>query len=88
MSNVDFPRSPTEIDVKWLSSILREAGALADGKIVSVDAESTAAGFGVVSWSARLRLTYERPVSDAPQSLFVKSSAGDPAVRVRMHARS
>jgi hypothetical protein len=82
----DFPRRPGELTTDWLRTVLRDAGALADGDLASTEVSPTAVGFGAVGAYARVRLSYARPTR-APGSLFAKFSSDKPSVRAHAHAR-
>jgi hypothetical protein len=83
----DFPRSPGELTTEWLRTALRDAGVLAESELASAEVSPTAAGFGAVGAYARVRLSYARPTTRAPASLFAKFSSDKPSVRAHAHAR-
>jgi aminoglycoside phosphotransferase (APT) family kinase protein len=73
----DFPAHPEAVSSEWLTARLREAGALAQGHVRTV--EWSPIGTGQVGDSARFRLTYEG--GEGPATLAGKFPAADATSR-------
>src|SRR5205085_5743278 len=67
---------PPGVDTNHLTEALRQSGALADGCVTGIVAET--ARNTILSRIIRLRLTYDRQ-TDAPASIIFKTGLGDRA---------
>lgn len=86
IANNDFPRSPGEMTVEWLNDLFRQAGVFVGQGIESIEVLPTAPGVGIVANTALIRLVHDASaLSEVPGSLFVKSSAADSDIRMRIH---
>lgn len=74
----DFPSHPGEVTPDWLTGCLRQAGALSDGVVRSIQWEPI--GTGQVGDSARFRLAYDRDGA-GPATVAGKFPAANPASR-------
>jgi Ecdysteroid kinase-like family len=66
---------PPAADAEYLTAVLRKAGALANGRVRSVEPENP--HDTILSHIVRLKLTYEGDASGAPPSLFLKTARSD-----------
>ena len=78
---VRIPRKFTDIEPAWLTSRLREAGALRTSAVTGIAIEPIGAGAGFLGQVARLRLTYDRPDEGVPLALVGKLPTLDPGGR-------
>ena len=74
----DFPSHPADITADWLTERLRSAGVIGDAAITAINWEPI--GTGQVGDSARLHLTYDRPIG-GPASVVGKFPAADQTSR-------
>ncbi len=75
---------PASLDARWLTEVLRQAGALGQGRVAGVDGR--AIGTGKMSDNVRLTLRYDGAPPDAPATLVVKLPASDPTSRFNASA--
>jgi Ecdysteroid kinase-like family len=66
---------PKAADAAYLTEALRRSGVLVTGRVAS--AELVSSRRTVLSLITRLRLTYDGPAADAPQTIIVKSALPD-----------
>lgn len=69
---MNVPRDPNQLDAKWLSGCLREAGVLRRGDVSGVRVEPFAEGLGVLGRLVRLHLMYSEPDPASPRTLVAK----------------
>lgn len=67
-----LPANEEQITAEWLTTALRDAGALPAGEVTSVRGERIAEGVGLMGRLARLTLEYAGADDDAPRSLIAK----------------
>ena len=67
-----IPITPGEITPRWLTAVLRSAGAIDRALVVRVEREMVGEDRGFTGAIARLRLSYDRPEPGAPASLIAK----------------
>lgn len=67
------------VDARWLTGVLRDAGAIGDAEVTDVAAQEV--GVGMLGESVRFDLTYDRDVSGAPRSVVGKFASADPVSR-------
>jgi hypothetical protein len=77
-------RTIDELTPDWLTSTLRDAGRLTQGRVVEVDAQPI--GTGQMSRVLRLTPTYEDTSEGGPSSLIVKLASEDPGARAAGNA--
>lgn len=82
-SSVPIAESPEALTPRWLSEVLDRTGGPGDVRIVDVQLQPL--GFGQMSDSFRLTLTYDGP-ADGPASLVAKLPAADPTSRATAKA--
>lgn len=80
-----IPRHPDDLTVEWLTDALASTGTLVEGHITSCETQPLVSDKGLTGSIARVRLTYDRDVLDAPRSLIAKFSALDPEDRALIH---
>jgi hypothetical protein len=76
---VDLVRHPEELSADWLTTVLRESGAIRDDAAI-LGFEATAIGTGQMSESHRVSLVWDR-ASAGPGSVVVKLAASDETSR-------
>jgi hypothetical protein len=64
--------TPEDITPDWMTAVLRDSGALDDGRVVQVDAEIIGEERGFTGVVARLSLSYDQVVPGLPASLVAK----------------
>src|SRR3990172_316211 len=72
MSNLKIPRGPEELTAEWLTSALRETGAIGNAAVKSFDTKTLAEGVGFVGQLERVSLDYDLTEAGAPASLIAK----------------
>jgi hypothetical protein len=76
-----IPRVKEEITPQWLTAALRAGGALAEGRVASVDAVALSEGVGFIGQVLRLTPTYDGAPKSAPASIIAKLPTTDPGGR-------
>lgn len=67
-----FPTRPDDVKASWLNSVLRDQGVIHKSILVSVEVDAATANHSIIGEVARLKLSYDRDESDAPQSVIAK----------------
>ena len=80
---MEIPSGPDAITAGWLTSVLREGGAIDRANVVSVSAEPIADARGLTSQMNRLSVNYDLKEADAPRSIIAKFSSPTPEMRNR-----
>ena len=70
---------PEDVDAPWLTTVLRDAGAIGEQRVVDID--TAPVGTGQMADSVRLRLTYDAPAPRAPDSVVGKFTPADETSR-------
>ncbi|MCH7802314.1 MAG: phosphotransferase, partial [Chloroflexi bacterium] len=78
-----IPSGPDAITAGWLTSVLREGGAIDRANVVSVSAGPIADARGLTSQMNRLSVNYDLKEADAPRSIIAKFSSPTPEMRNR-----
>lgn len=78
---VERPCQFADITPSWLTSVLRDSGALRAASVTAMAIEPIGLGVGFLGQLARLRLTYDRPEPGAPATLVGKFPTLDPGGR-------
>lgn len=81
MSQAEFPTTVEAITPEWLTTILRESGALSAGRVTGFTAAPLGAGVGFMSAMRRLSLAYDERAIGGPTSLIAKLPPPDPGSR-------
>jgi len=81
MSVQMVPRSPTEITADWLTSALREGGAITEGRVTAVTPRPVGAGAGFLGQLAMLKVEYDASGPAGPASMVFKVPTLDPGGR-------
>lgn len=70
---IPIPESASDVNEEWLTEKLHESGYLSkDNSVVSVDRDSHGAGLGYLSEIERIRISYLRDETDAPDVVIAK----------------
>lgn len=78
-----LPQSPADITPEWLTTVLRDCGALGgDGAVEAVTSTEISAGVGFIGVVARLALTCTGQADGVPASLVAKLPSPDPGSRM------
>ena len=75
------PRRFEELTPAWLTTLLRESGALGDARITDIAVEPIGIGVGFLGQLSRLRLRYDQETPDLPRTLIGKLPTLDPGGR-------
>ena len=78
---MDRPRQFSEITPSWLTSVLRDGGAVRAARVAAIAIEPIGLGVGFLGQLARLRLTYDVHETGVPASLIGKFPTLDPGGR-------
>lgn len=81
MVKVQLPVAPDEVTPEWLTSVLRQSGAISQAAVESLETEIIGAGVGLLGQLARVRPRYDTAEAGAPQSLVVKMPSAVPENR-------
>jgi Ecdysteroid kinase-like family len=82
---MSVPADSDAITPKWLTAVLREAGALDQARVTSI--QSAPIGqLGFFGQIPRLRVSYDKLEPGAPESLAAKFSAPNPQARAMAHS--
>lgn len=72
MTELELPVSVEQITAEWLTSVLREGGAIHDAAVKSFGSEIVGEGAGFIGQLGRLTLVYDQTEQGAPASLIAK----------------
>lgn len=78
------PTTPEEVTAVWLTNALAHSGTLMETAVANVNCTSMN-GAGYAGQVARLTLSYDELVENAPTSLIAKFSNPDPTIREALH---
>jgi len=78
-----IPAGPEDLSADWLTSALREGGAINKATVSSFEAGPLAEGGGHYGQIARLGLDYDLDAAGAPESMVAKFSSATPKMRKR-----
>jgi hypothetical protein len=82
---MSVPADSDAITPKWLTAVLREAGAMDQARVTSI--QSAPIGqLGFFGQIPRLRVSYDKLELGAPESLAAKFSAPNPQARAMAHS--
>ena len=81
MTDLSFPSAPDLVTPAWLTSVLRDAGAIGKANVRSLSTERVGEGVGFVGQIARITPEYDRAESGAPPTLIGKFAAANEAGR-------
>jgi aminoglycoside phosphotransferase (APT) family kinase protein len=75
----DIPANPGEISAGWLTTALREAGAISTSSVTTCRPEIIGQDWGFTGIVARVHLEYDRPEHGAPETVVAKfpNAAGE-----------
>ena len=79
MPDPGFPISLAGVTPDWLTTVLRDAGALDRGSVTGFDAEIIGQGVGIMGLLHRLHPSYEG--GDGPETFILKSPVLDEGTR-------
>lgn len=66
------PQTVADISAEWIESVLRLAGAVTDEHVAGIENQVVGEATGFLSSMAIVRITYDRPNSEAPAGVVVK----------------
>lgn len=81
MTAVTIPTSFEAMTPEWLTTALRQGGAIGDATVTSVTFEPVGQGVGILCQLARLTLTYDGAAEGSPRTLIAKIPTTDPQTR-------
>ena len=74
----DMPGGPSGLTPEWMTSALRQGGAIRDATVTSLDKKVIGAGAGFMGELAHVTLAYDKPEEGGPRSLIAKLPAANP----------
>ncbi len=80
-----IPLRPDDLTPQWLTGALASTGTLIQGRVTSCKTQLLVSDKGMTGPIARVRLSYDRDLVNAPHSLIAKFSALDPEDRALIH---
>jgi aminoglycoside/choline kinase family phosphotransferase len=80
---MNIPAGPEELTAGWLTTALRQGGAIHKAAVASFQAGPLAENRGFFGQIARLHLDYDRGEAGAPRSLIAKFASAIPEMRNR-----
>jgi hypothetical protein len=84
MSNA-VPTTTTDVTAEWLTSALRESGAIPDTtSVTAVEADPAAAGVGFMGEVNKLGLTYDGDSGSTPDRMVIKFPTASPEIKAMM----
>ena len=81
MSGLKLPNGLDGLTPDWMTSALREGGAIRNATVTSLQPKVIGAGAGFMGELAQVTLAYDQAEEGAPQSLIVKLPASNPQNR-------
>ena len=85
---MDIPHSPEDVSPDWLTMALRQGHAIGADTVSRLESSCMEPGKGFYGQIFRLKLSYESPRAEGPQSMIVKLSSGNPAMRQRPNTKA
>lgn len=85
---MNIPRSPADLSSSWLTMALRQGHAIDAPTVREFECSSLEAGKGFYGQIVRLKLTYDPPETDGPQSMIAKFSSSNPEMRQRPNTKA
>lgn len=82
---MSVPADSDGITPDWLTAALREAGAISQTRVTSIQS-GPVGHMGMTGQLCRLQIRYDRAEPGAPRSLLAKFSARHPEVRATVHS--
>jgi Protein of unknown function (DUF1679)/Ecdysteroid kinase-like family len=82
---MSVPSDADEIIPEWLTTVLRDAGAVESSRVTSIQSDP-AGRPGFAGHLRRLRISYDNLEPTAPRSLVAKFSASHPQARATVHS--
>jgi hypothetical protein len=82
---MSVPADSDGITPNWLTAALREAGAMDDARVTSIQS-GPVGHMGMTGQLRRLRISYDKAEAGAPKSLLAKFSAQNPENRATVHS--
>jgi hypothetical protein len=82
---MSVPADSDGITLDWLAAALREAGAICDARVTSIQS-GPVGHMGLTGQLRRLRISYDKAEPGAPSSLLAKFSAQNPENRAAVHS--
>jgi Ecdysteroid kinase-like family len=82
MTTTDYPTQPGELTTEWLTATLEAAGVLHGAKVIGLSTSPVGEGIGMLGILARVDMTFDGPVPDAPQTIIAKFPSAVPGNRV------
>jgi hypothetical protein len=80
---MDFPRTVDEITPEWLTTVLRESGAIDSASVESFNAETIGASRGNAGLIVRVEMQYDVKHFGAPNTVIAKFAKPDESHRAR-----
>ena len=84
MTHHTIPATPEQVTDEWLSSVLRESGAVAQASVIAHTTELVELQ-GAAAVVARLELEYDAVAEAAPRSVVAKFASPHEPIRALMH---
>ncbi len=85
---MNIPRSPADLSSSWLTMALRQGHGIDAPTVREFECSSLEAGKGFYGQIVRLKLTYDPPETDGPQSMIAKFSSSNPEMRQRPNTKA
>jgi hypothetical protein len=85
---IKIPHSPADLSPDWLTRALQHNNTIGTGTVREFECSHLEGGEGLYGQIFQLKLTYDRPESDGPETIIAKFSSGNPKMRQRPNTRA
>ncbi|MFC1921179.1 phosphotransferase [Chloroflexota bacterium] len=87
-NHMEIPHSPEGLSSIWLTRALQYGHVIGTGAVSEFECSPLETGKGFYGQIVRLKLAYNPPDLDAPQTMIAKFSSGNPDMRQRPNTRA
>jgi hypothetical protein len=87
-THMEIPHSPADLSPGWLTKALQYGQAIGTGAVREFECSHLEAGEGFYGQIVRLKLTYDPPELDVPETIIAKFSSSNPEMRQRPNTKT
>ena len=87
-THMEIPHSPADLSSRWLTKALQYGQAIGTGAVSEFEYSPLEEGKGLYGQIFRLKLTYDSPELDVPETVIAKFSSSNPAMRQRPNTKA
>ena len=87
-THMEIPHSPADLSPGWLTKALQYGQAIGTGAVSEFECSPLEAGEGLYGQIFRLKLAYDPPEMDVPETIIAKFSSSNPDMRQRPNTKA